>query len=449
MKLMHLFDTLLVAVLALGVSALTAHHDEKAALETHPHLGSAFRDDTTLSKFMSRYRAIHANSKSSESAEATRSTVCARQGFKASQRAGCVAFMRHACRAGHTSKVVSADTCSHFFQQSQPGYNTKLGGEASGKGAQQGDDEQNPFQDLQEGPNYDSKKAQKATDKAADKAEDDPQPAGANPLEAPLEAVGDAIADIPDAIGDAVQPAQQGPNYDKKSAQKKTAAAHGAPAAKQEAPADQPEDKDAPQVQGCRNSVKGWKDAKGNDCEDYAEGEWCNRHGGYGDAWLDEWGSFEDVATNGKSAKDVCCVCGGGLKDDDEGVPPPISGGAPAAASPAGAPAGAPAGEPGSPAPAITGPILGTKAGRPLQSQGYSGRLVAHEDMETMTSDWQREFGPKAGHKDIKTICQENPGNEWCDLHGYYDKERESRSAAFSCKPLFFVLIAFFVAMLR
>lgn len=176
--------------------------------------------------------------------------------------------------------------------------------------------------------------------------------------------------------------------------------------------------KEVPSEPGCKNFPKGWTSKRGSDCEDYAEGGWCTRHGGYGDAWLDEWGTFEDDANAGRSATDVCCVCGGGWK---EGEPMPVIAGSP---SPGGGPSPAAA---MSPAPAgPSGPLLGTKAGRALQSQGYSGELVEHEDEKTMTSDWGREFGPHSGHRDVKKICADHPGNEWCLMHGYYDDERKS-----------------------
>jgi len=186
----------------------------------------------------------------------------------------------------------------------------------------------------------------------------------------------------------------------------------------------QAEKEEAASVPGCEN-VPGWMDAKDKDCQDYAEGEFCTRHGGYGDAWLDEWGTFEDVSVKGKSAKEACCVCGGGDREGEEAAeaPEPAKGGSAPAAPGGSAPAAGP-----SPAAAV----LESKEGRPLQEQGFAGELVEHEDENTMTEDWGREFGPRAGHRDIKTICKEHPDNEWCSLHGYHD--RHIRSAAFSSK---------------
>jgi len=73
-----------------------------------------------------------------------------------------------------------------------------------------------------------------------------------------------------------------------------------------------------------------------------------------------------------------------------------------------------------SPAGAVFPGILGGKADRPLPDQGYTGKAVKHEDLNTQTDDWQREFGPKAGHRSIADICKDFPDNEWCRLHTYH-----------------------------
>jgi len=103
-----------------------------------------------------------------------------------------------------------------------------------------------------------------------------------------------------------------------------------------------------------------------------------------------------------------------------------------AVASPSAAPAA-------SPAAGIQGPILGTKASRELQAQGFSGEFVEHEDDKTMTGDWGREFGPSSNHREVKVICKDHPGNEWCSLHGYY-KEQKVRSGA--CEQSVLVVLA-------
>jgi len=365
--------------------------------------------------------------------------------------------MRQACHEStHVveKRQVSKESCTHFFQEDQPGYGGKGKEQSKSDNPKEEQSQGSLFptdlKDLQQGPQYNSKKAQKAADAVADGQ--DEQKENQEPR---------AQLDAPDSL-------QRGPNYESKKAQKgsdKAADAHKkagpreggvgeefnkalrpfgklfkeaqkGPNYHKNLPDDkeEPEEKEVPSVPGCRNSPKGWADTKDRDCEDYAEGEWCTRHGGYGDAWLDEWGTFEEVANKGKSAKEACCVCGGGQRKGEEpSEKPSTSSGSDAPAPPA------------APAPAIKGPILGTKSGRALQEQGYSGELVAHEDQVTMTSDWGREFGPHAGHRDIKTICLETPGNEWCELHGYYDKPR----SAASMKSVAAVLVTLLFACLH
>jgi len=299
--------------------------------------------------------------------------------------------------------------------------------------------------EMQRGPEYENRKAQKASSKVA-KAN---KPKKAKSDDKPLvvqagNAIWGAGEDVADSVTDSMEDAQRGPNYHSASTDKK-ANIDKKPSKIEKANAgeEKAEEEDTkPPASGCKNSPKGWEDSKGRDCEDYAEGEWCTRHGGYGDAWLDEWGTFEDFANKGTSAKEACCVCGGGLrKDSDKGGEPPVAkpGSAPSPAQPS-APAG-PAAD--APVPALTGPILDGKGNKPLQEQGYSGELVIHEDGDTMTSDWGREFGPKAGHRDIKSICLQHPGNEWCDLHGYYDKPRSDASTKSFLAAIVALIFAF------
>lgn len=292
------------------------------------------------------------------------------------------------------------------------------------------------FKDLQRGPEYESKEAQEASEKRKVKEQ---APSALDPVQ--------GAQDIIEDIGDAIADAGRGPNYKSKRA-RKAVSDQQAKKARKAREDGKPERSGVP---GCTNSPRGWADAKGRDCQDYAEGEFCTRRGGYGDAWLDEWDTFADQATDGRAANEVCCVCGGGVRGGSPGPAPagpfPAPAPAPARMDPSDAPAPAPAAAGGAPAPAgggapapgpasspaIAGPILGTKAGRPLQEQGYSGDLVMHEDTVTMTDDWGREFGPHtydANHVNVKKICLEHPGNEWCSLHGYYDKESAASSVS-------------------
>lgn len=87
------------------------------------------------------------------------------------------------------------------------------------------------------------------------------------------------------------------------------------------------------------------------------------------------------------------------------------------AAAPAPGPAGGPGGAPG---PAPMGTLFGGKGLRELPDQGFDGQLVKHVDFDTMNEDWQKEFGPKSGHRDVEEICADFPDNEWCRIHGYH-----------------------------
>lgn len=60
---------------------------------------------------------------------------------------------------------------------------------------------------------------------------------------------------------------------------------------------------------------------------------------------------------------------------------------------------------------------------RPLPDQGFSGPLEQHENMDTATKDWRREFGPKSGSLSYEEICKNYPKNEWCRLHGFFRSE--------------------------
>lgn len=89
-----------------------------------------------------------------------------------------------------------------------------------------------------------------------------------------------------------------------------------------------------------------------------------------------------------------------------------------AAAAPAPAPSAAPVS-----APAASEPDGWSMKVRPLPDQGFEGPLKEHEDMETATKDWRREFGPKSGSQSYEAICAKYPKNEWCRLHGFFRSE--------------------------
>lgn len=64
-----------------------------------------------------------------------------------------------------------------------------------------------------------------------------------------------------------------------------------------------------------------------------------------------------------------------------------------------------------------------------LPTQGYWGKLIEHEDMETMTGDWGKEFGPGT-HKTLQAVCAEHPNNPWCADQGLVPGGRHHRSAS-------------------
>ena len=76
-----------------------------------------------------------------------------------------------------------------------------------------------------------------------------------------------------------------------------------------------------PEDPGCSNNPSNWVDSEGDDCSFYAEGSNCVD---FGDLYADN---------NGITAKQACCVCGGGLNNKSDGPapapapgpPPPVS----------------------------------------------------------------------------------------------------------------------------
>lgn len=64
-------------------------------------------------------------------------------------------------------------------------------------------------------------------------------------------------------------------------------------------------------------------------------------------------------------------------------------------------------------------PWYPSKEEGPLPEQGVSGVLVEHDDDETATGDWRREFGPAAKHRTVEEICRDHADNVWCKGHMY------------------------------
>jgi len=62
-----------------------------------------------------------------------------------------------------------------------------------------------------------------------------------------------------------------------------------------------------------------------------------------------------------------------------------------------------------------------------MPEQGFSGRLVRHDDSETHISDWQEEYGPKADHMSMEDICAMYPNNQWCKMNNRLMKRHKKR----------------------
>jgi len=64
-----------------------------------------------------------------------------------------------------------------------------------------------------------------------------------------------------------------------------------------------------------------------------------------------------------------------------------------------------------------------------LPAQGYWGKLVEHEDGETSTGDWQKEFG--YGKDPTSKICEKHPDSSWCqEYYSQHPQKRLKRSSA-------------------
>lgn len=82
------------------------------------------------------------------------------------------------------------------------------------------------------------------------------------------------------------------------------------------------------------------------------------------------------------------------------------------------------------------------------QEQGFSGQLVAHDDQETSTRDWIREYGPgahTASEKELREMCLSNTRsmNWWCYKHGYWGTwtwRSAARSGRFATSDIAFVV---------
>ena len=76
----------------------------------------------------------------------------------------------------------------------------------------------------------------------------------------------------------------------------------------------------------CQDTIPDWADASGADCSTYSLMKWCTISGEYGTGWETAWGLFSQYSSDGGSATDYCCACGGGSTKAAEGVSPCGSG---------------------------------------------------------------------------------------------------------------------------
>merc|ERR1712216_473222 len=87
------------------------------------------------------------------------------------------------------------------------------------------------------------------------------------------------------------------------------------------------------EVSRCLDSPGNWQGKGGESCDDYVSQRLCTLESGYGPGWVRmdddlEDLTFEDYATEGISAVEACCGCGGGSTDrklDDTLGPKQIS----------------------------------------------------------------------------------------------------------------------------
>jgi len=77
-----------------------------------------------------------------------------------------------------------------------------------------------------------------------------------------------------------------------------------------------------------------------------------------------------------------------------------------------------------------------------LPTQGYWGKLVSHDDMETVTEDWGVEFGSHAGFGTEESYCKSYCNTKWCIRRGYCDREHNNSGVLSSVNAFVFLLVA-------
>jgi len=66
----------------------------------------------------------------------------------------------------------------------------------------------------------------------------------------------------------------------------------------------------------CTSSPLAWTDSQGDACENYANSKMCTQDGLPGEGWDASWGRFDDYESQGRTADQACCECGGGSTND-------------------------------------------------------------------------------------------------------------------------------------
>merc|ERR1719163_1354967 len=66
----------------------------------------------------------------------------------------------------------------------------------------------------------------------------------------------------------------------------------------------------------CSTEPADWRSAGLSDCATYVSSNYCTADGGYGSGWEPTFATFSIWATNGVTALQACCGCGGGVAEE-------------------------------------------------------------------------------------------------------------------------------------
>jgi len=79
-----------------------------------------------------------------------------------------------------------------------------------------------------------------------------------------------------------------------------------------------------------------------------------------------------------------------------------------------------------------------------LPTHGYHGKLVEHNDQETMASDWQAEVG-NSDPASLAAVCKQHPTSKWCHGKGYRWARSGSSTLASSAVVVLLAMTASFI----